>query len=137
MAVPRGAIAADPLAENDAASRAGPFARHGIRLPLALSEAPDEAGVVRDADGREVFTVNTEGTWPDPTAHAVAALLLGRANVAAPRAPAEATEFLASALDGVRTLLAPIAEECDAALAALQIADDALADLRDRAGAVP
>ncbi len=93
--------------------------------------------MVREADGHEVFTVNTEGTWPDATAHAVAALLLGRANAAAPRAPAEAAELLASALDGVRTLLTPIAEGCDPAFAALQIADDALADLRDQAGAVP
>lgn len=118
-------------------SGADPFARHGIRLPLALSENPDEAGVVRDADGREVFTVNTEGAWPDLTAQAVAALLLGRVNAAAPLAPAEAAELLACALDSVRTLLAPIAEKCDAALAALQTADDALADMRDCAGAIP
>ncbi len=28
---------------------ADPFTRQGIRLPLALSENPDEAGAVRDA----------------------------------------------------------------------------------------
>ncbi|MET7242450.1 hypothetical protein ABZT49_03720 [Methylobacterium sp. EM32] len=30
-------------------SEAGPFTRHGIRLPLALSEDPDETDADRDA----------------------------------------------------------------------------------------
>ncbi|WP_407528397.1 hypothetical protein [Methylobacterium oryzisoli] len=105
------------------------FARHCIRLPLVLSGDPDEVGVVRDADGSEVFTVNTEGTWPDENAQAVAAILLGRANVAAPRVSAELAEIFASALESIRAILAPVAEESSAALAALQVAEDALAEI--------
>jgi hypothetical protein len=118
-------------------SAADLFARHCIRLPLVLSEDPDEVGIVRDADGYEVFTVNTEGTWPDETAHAVAAILLGRANGSAPRAPAELAEVLVSALDSIRAILAPVAEDSEAALAALQVAEDALADLHPPAAGAP
>ncbi|WP_018261318.1 hypothetical protein [Methylobacterium sp. WSM2598] len=100
-----------------------------VRLPLAPSENPDEVGVVRCADGHEVFTVNTAGSWPNATAHAVAAFLVARINADAPRTPAESAEVLRSALGSIRAILNSVAEESEAAMAAFQVAEDALAEV--------
>ncbi|GJD51120.1 hypothetical protein OPKNFCMD_3871 [Methylobacterium crusticola] len=109
------------------------LAAHQIRLPLALNDSHNEIGVVRDADGMEVFTVNTEGTWPDHQVLAVAALLIARLNAQAPRSAVAATESALTALDAISTILAPIAESSAETMTVFQIAEDARAELHEAA----
>lgn len=52
-----------------------------VRLPLRLSE--EDAGVVLDADGRDVLTVDVNGERPDDQATSIARLLVVLVNAAA------------------------------------------------------
>lgn len=57
------------------------FASLGVRLPLRLSD--EDAGVVVDADGRDVLTVDVNGEIPDKDANGIAALAARIVNEAA------------------------------------------------------
>lgn len=57
------------------------FGDQNIRLPLAVSN--DHVGVVIDADGNEVFTVDTNGERPDEEAASIAVLLVDVVNATA------------------------------------------------------
>ena len=50
------------------------LARHGVKLPLRMSA--EEIGVVVDADGEDVFTVDVNGDLSDEGATEIAFLIM-------------------------------------------------------------
>ncbi|WP_052201909.1 hypothetical protein [Ensifer sp. ZNC0028] len=49
------------------------FLLQGVKLPLHVSK--EECGVILDADGRDVLTVDSNGFQPDDQVNAIAALI--------------------------------------------------------------
>ncbi len=54
------------------------FQVQGVKLPLHLSKT--DCGVVLDADGRDVLTVDSNGFQPDGQVNAIAALIAACVN---------------------------------------------------------
>ncbi|WP_377299769.1 hypothetical protein [Rhizobium sp. SGZ-381] len=69
-----------PAAPSPASVIAG-FADQGVTLPLRLSD--EDIGVVLDADGRDVLTVDSNGERPDEQASAIALMIVSAVNAAA------------------------------------------------------
>ncbi|RVU15199.1 hypothetical protein [Methylobacterium oryzihabitans] len=100
-----------------------------LRLPFTASLDPDELGVIRDVEGRAVCVVDAERDLADVDVARLVWLLCASVNRFRPRTPADLAESAWSALETIRAVLAPAGETNEAAMAALQVAEDALAEL--------
>ncbi|WP_309086427.1 hypothetical protein [Chelativorans sp.] len=69
---------AGPEIPNTPEEFAAALARLGVRLPLNLSL--EDTGVLVDADGRDVLTVDVNGERLDGEVHAIACLILRAVN---------------------------------------------------------